>query len=73
MTDMWISRRVRLTAGARVEASRQAIDSFDPFAADLTHVTSELSEADLLPSVGLVFKTTSDGHRLAHRRAAAAP
>jgi outer membrane receptor protein involved in Fe transport len=62
MADTWLVPRVRVIFGARVEASRQSIDSFDPFAVKLEHVKTELNTTDLLPSVAVVIKTSKDSN-----------
>ncbi len=62
MTDAWLGSRVRVIAGARVEASRQGIDSIDPFAADVSRIQANLNKTDILPSINLIFKTTKDSN-----------
>ncbi|MDC3981919.1 TonB-dependent receptor [Polyangium jinanense] len=55
MADTSIRPWMRVVLGARVEASSQRLDTIDPSKLVPQHV--ELSTADLLPSLGLVFKT----------------
>jgi len=74
MVDSWLASRLRVILGARVEASRQNIDSFDPFAVTLEHVLTELSPTDFLPSVSFVVKTSSESNlRLSATRTVARP
>jgi hypothetical protein len=74
MADAPLTSFARVILGARVEASDQEIDSFDPFAAELTHVTAELKKTDLLPSVNFVFATTKKSNlRLSATRTVARP
>jgi TonB-dependent receptor len=58
MTDVTVLPRVRLVAGERVEAARQSIDSFDPFAPNGARVSSALDRTDLLPSANVILKLT---------------
>ena len=56
------------------EASRQSIDSFDPYAPDLTRVHTTLDTTDLLPSANFVIKTTDKSNfRLSVSRTVARP
>ncbi|MDI3282350.1 TonB-dependent receptor [Polyangium sp. 15x6] len=55
MTDTSIRPWMRVVLGARVEASTQRLDTFD---GSMNPQQVELSTTDLLPSLGLVFKTT---------------
>lgn len=74
MVDSWLASRLRLILGARVEASRQNIDSFDPFAVDLEHILTELNPTDFLPSISFVLKTTKDSNlRISATRTVARP
>ena len=74
MVDSWLASRLRVILGARVEASQQNIDSFDPFAVELEHVLTELNPTDFLPSVSVVFKTTRDSNlRVSATRTVARP
>jgi hypothetical protein len=59
MTDTSPLPWLRLVLGARVESSAQVLDSFDPFAAELTKERAELRTVDLLPSASVIFKTSS--------------
>lgn len=74
MTDITVLPRVRLVAGERLEASRQSIDSFDPFAPNAARVSSALNRTDLLPSANLIFKLTETQNvRLTVTRTVARP
>lgn len=74
MVDTWMHKRVRVILGARVEAARQSLDSFDPYAAALTRTSTELNTTDLLPSVNVVVKLMKDLNvRLAATRTVARP
>ncbi len=74
MLDSWLASRLRVILGARVEASRQSIDSFDPFAVELKHIITELNPTDFLPSVSFVFKTSKDSNlRVSATRTVARP
>ncbi|MDC0747377.1 TonB-dependent receptor domain-containing protein [Polyangium mundeleinium] len=55
MTDASIRPWMRVVLGARLEASSQRLDTFDSSTGLPRQV--ELSTTDLLPSLGLVFKT----------------
>jgi hypothetical protein len=74
MADSWVLPRLRITVGARLEASRQSLDSFDPHAAELTSSRTELNTTDLLPSLNVVVKVRKDINvRLAATRTVARP
>lgn len=74
MFDSWVLSRLRLTGGARLEASRQNLDSFDPHAAVATLDHTELNTTDLLPSLNVVVKVRKDMNvRLAATRTVARP
>ena len=74
MVDSWLASRLRVILGARVEASRQNIDSFDPFAVTLEHVLTELNPTDFLPSVSFVIKASKDANvRISATRTVARP
>lgn len=74
MVDTWVHKRVRVTAGARVEAARQFMESFDPYAAELTKERNDLNTTDLLPSINVVIKVVKDFNiRLAATRTVARP
>ena len=74
MADVTVLPRVRLVAGERLEASRQSIDSFDPFAPNGARVSSALNKTDLLPSANLIFKLTeAQNVRLSVTRTVARP
>ncbi len=50
MATLPIATAVEVTAGARVERSRQRVSTFDPFANDDAAQQAELNNTDLLPS-----------------------
>ncbi len=74
MTDVRITPRLRFVAGERIEASRQTIQSFDPFSPDAERVESKLHRTDLLPSANVIFKVTEGSNlRLSAARTVARP
>lgn len=73
MADVAVHPRLRFVIGERLEASKQTIDSFDPFAPD-TRVKSELAKTDLLPSANAIVKVTDSANlRLSATRTVARP
>lgn len=74
MADVGITSRLRFVVGERIEASRQIIESFDPFAADAERVRSALNKTDLLPSANVIFKIREDSNlRFSATRTVARP
>lgn len=74
MADVGITSRLRFVVGERIEASRQIIESFDPFAASSERVRSELSKTDILPSANVIFKIRDDSNlRFSATRTVARP
>lgn len=74
MVDAWVLPRLRVTTGARLEAAQQSLDSFDPFAAELTRKSVELNKTDLLPSINVVVKVAKQANlRMAATRTVARP
>ena len=59
MADMPITQRWRFIGGARVEDSRQLVETFDPFATDPTPIVADLKNTDLLPSLNLVYELSN--------------
>ena len=57
MADVSLTSKLRV-----VEASRQNIESFDPFAADAERVRSALNKTDLLPSANVIYKLTAESN-----------
>ena len=57
MTDLSLSSRVRLVAGARVEQFEQEVNTFDlfDFEGDPDVITARLKNTDVFPAVNLVF------------------
>lgn len=73
MVDTWLASRLRVILGARVEASRQNMDSFNPFDAT-DRVATELSPTDFLPSVSVVVKASKESNlRVSATRTVARP
>lgn len=62
MADAWVTKRIRVITGGRIEVSRQSINSFNPFAADIDPVSAELNTTDLLPALGVVIPTTKSSN-----------
>lgn len=60
MADISFTEQWRVLAGPRIEAARQTIDSFDPFAPTAAGVTSSLTKLDVLPALGVVYKATKE-------------
>ncbi|MBS2013194.1 MAG: TonB-dependent receptor [Deltaproteobacteria bacterium] len=74
MADVGITSRLRFVVGQRIEASRQIIESFDPFAGDTERVRSALNKTDLLPSANVIFKLREDSNlRFSATRTVARP
>lgn len=74
MTDVAITPRLRFVAGERIETSRQAIQSFDPFSPEAERVESKLNRTDLLPSANMILKMTETSNfRLSATRTVARP
>lgn len=74
MADVALTNRLRVVAGERLEAARQTIQSFDPFAATAERVESRLNKTDLLPSGNIIFKATEQSNvRLSATRTVARP
>ena len=57
MTDLSLSSRLRLVAGARIEQFEQEVNTFDlfDFEGDPDLITARLTNTDVFPSVNLVF------------------
>jgi TonB-dependent receptor len=57
MTDLSLSSRVRLVAGARIEQFEQEVNTFDlfDFEGDPDVITARLKNTDVFPAVNLVF------------------
>jgi TonB-dependent receptor len=71
MADTSPRKWLRVVLGARIEAASQVLDTFDPTTAPRQ---VELSKVDLLPSAGLVFKTTERSNlRMSVTRTVARP
>jgi TonB-dependent receptor len=59
MADLQFGSRWRVIAGARVEQSKQTLDSFDLFAVDPTVISTDLDDTDVMPSVNVVYAASS--------------
>ena len=55
MIDMPLWRRLRLVTGARVERSRQWVETYDLFAPEKKPVIAHLDNVDILPAVNLTY------------------
>lgn len=55
MTDLPLSRNLRIIGGARVERSEQVVDTFDPFSTVGETITATLNDTDVLPGVNAVL------------------
>ncbi len=55
MTDLPLSRNLRIIGGARVERSEQIVDTFDPFSIAGELITASLNDTDVLPGVNAVY------------------
>lgn len=58
MTDLALTKAVRIVFGPRVESSTQTVTSFDPFAAEATKAETNLTRLDLLPAMNVQLKPT---------------
>lgn len=54
MTDLALTDRTRLVAGARIERFDQTVDTFDPFGLFERTVSSTIDTTDVFPAVNLV-------------------
>jgi outer membrane receptor protein involved in Fe transport len=55
MTDWALSARARLVAGARVEAFKQDVVTFDPFGLFQGTITASLDNTDVFPGINFVY------------------
>jgi outer membrane receptor protein involved in Fe transport len=60
MVDMAVTNRLRLAAGARVEAFDQEVNTFDPFGLFQARVTAKLENTDVFPGVNVVYALRPD-------------
>jgi outer membrane receptor protein involved in Fe transport len=60
MATVPISERIEITAGARVERSRQRVETFGPFDAMPTPQVTELDDTDILPSATGKWQLTEE-------------
>jgi TonB dependent receptor/CarboxypepD_reg-like domain/TonB-dependent Receptor Plug Domain len=62
MTDLSLSARARLVAGARLERFDQQVDTFDPFdfEGDPDVITASLENTDVFPSVNFIYTVRPD-------------
>ena len=64
MIDLPLSANLRLVGGARMESYRQVVDTYDPFARDISDrpdvIRAELDETNLFPALNLVYAVSPD-------------
>ena len=58
MIDLQLSKKLRVTTGARLEASDQNVTTFDPFTAEQEPIEANLYTTDILPSLNLTYRLT---------------
>ena len=58
MVDLPLSKKFRVTTGARLEVSDQNVTTFDPFAAEQQAIEANLDTTDILPSLNLTYRLT---------------
>ena len=58
MIDLPLSKKFRVTTGARLEVSDQNVTTFDPFAAEQQAIEANLDTTDILPSLNLTYRLT---------------
>ncbi len=58
MIDLPISKKFRVTTGARLEVSDQNVTTFDPFVAEQEAIEANLDTTDILPSLNLTYRLT---------------
>ena len=58
MIDLPLSKKFRVTTGARFEVSDQNVTTFDPFAAEQQAIEANLDTTDILPSLNLTYRLT---------------
>ncbi len=74
MIDLPLSKKFRLTAGARLEVSDQNVTTFDPFSPQATPIVADLDTTDILPSLNLTYRLTDQMNlRLARSRTVTRP
>ena len=56
MIDLPLSKKFRVTTGARLEVSNQNVTTFDPFAAAQQPIAANLDTTDILPSLNLTYR-----------------
>lgn len=60
MTDLSLSSRARLVAGARVERFDLTVNTFDPFGLFVERITATLKNTDLFPAANFVYAIRPD-------------
>ena len=60
MTDLTLGDKWRLTGGVRAERSHQRLVTYDPFAAGLNPISTDLENTDPLPSINLGSQLAPD-------------
>ncbi len=74
MLDMPLAKRWSVVTGARLEASKQNVTTFDPFSPGAVPIVAELKVTDILPSLNLTYRLTKGANlRLAASRTLARP
>lgn len=58
MIDLPISKKFRVTTGARLEVSDQNVTTYDPFVAEQEAIEANLDITDILPSLNLTDRLT---------------
>ncbi len=60
MTDLLMSKKVRVVGGVRVENSNQKVETFDLFNPDADPVIGEVNELDFAPSLALTYNLNDE-------------
>lgn len=60
MADLALSARARLVAGARVEAFKQEVTTFDPFGLFQRTISASLDNTDVFPGINFVYSLRPD-------------
>ncbi len=58
MVDLPLSKKFRVTTGARLEVSDQNVTTFDPFVVGQQAIEANLDTTDILPSLNLTYRLT---------------
>ena len=60
MATLPLTRLIELTAGARIERSRQTVTTFSPFSEDEVPVVAEIDDTDVLPSAAVKWQLADE-------------